>query len=81
MFVQPLNGTCVFLPRLSNNPHDYTCIKAGRIGDDLAKVIVVGLFQLILNQHRFPGQLIFADDIAAITAYKLFSLNVCQRKI
>ena len=44
-------------------------------------MIVVRLLKLVLDQHRFPGQLIFADDIAAIAADKLFGLHIGQGQI
>ena len=49
MLVEPLNSARVFFTLFRDAPNDYAYIQTGGIGDDLAKMIVVGLLQLVFN--------------------------------
>ena len=64
MRVQPFDGLRVFLTSTLHNPYDASGFFSGCVRNDLAKMLVVGLFKLILDDDR-------------LSVFQLFSKNIC----
>ena len=55
MLVQPFDGLPVFITSSLNNPYHHRSVLAGGVGNDLAKVVVVCVLQLVLNDDLTSG--------------------------
>lgn len=44
-------------------------------------MVMIRLLQLVFNQHHFSGNLISAQNIAAIASHKFFGFNIDQRQV
>ncbi|SBO42644.1 protein of unknown function [Cyanobium sp. NIES-981] len=42
----------MWIGKLFGDPDDYLCFQACEVGQDLAKVIVIGYFKLVLYQYE-----------------------------
>ena len=55
VFIQPFNCFSVFIASSCNDPDDNFSILARSVRDDLAEVVVIGVFKLILNDDSTVG--------------------------
>lgn len=63
MLVEPLDGLTMLVSRMSNDPNNNLSPLAGGISDDLAKVIVVGVLELVLDDDLAPGPNLLRVDV------------------
>ncbi len=76
MFVKPFNCSLMFFPNITDNPNDYFCIVARRIGDDFTKMIVVSIFKLIFNNNFSARAFFFRQNIDFEVSNICF--NLCE---
>lgn len=70
MLIEPLDSLTMFVARPLDNPDDNLGIFPGRIGDDLAQMIVVGIFKLIFNNNFSAGSFLTGINIRAEIPYR-----------
>lgn len=51
VLVEPFYGLSVLVAGARDHPHDHFGAFPGGVGDDLAQVVVVGVFELVLDDH------------------------------
>ena len=61
----------MFGPKGGGDPHDGGGIGAGRIGQDLPEVQVVGRFELVLDDYYLSGCLVATHQLKAEPAYRM----------
>ena len=69
--IQPIDRGAVFKPEAGGHPNDRRWFGAGRIGDDLAEVRVVGQLQLVLDNDDLAGRLVISDEVQAEATNRL----------
>ena len=77
--VQPVNRRTVFVGKPLRNPHHHAPIQPSRVGQQLAKVLVVGRLQLVLDKHS-PTFVVSADDVGTIRPDAVFGALDLKRK-
>ena len=65
MLVEPLYCLTMLVSRLRHDPDDETRSLAGRIGDDLAEVVVVRGLELVLDYYLPAGTGFLGEDVSA----------------
>ena len=61
--VQPAHGRPVRLLEARRDPDDGLRLYAGKVGEDLAQMVMVRVRQLVLDQHAAAVRGIYGDDV------------------
>ena len=75
MFVKPSDGLLVFFSSVSHEPNDELGFVSCRISDELTEMVVVGHFELILNNDFPAGVFLLRKYVHIIPANIGFYLN------
>ena len=79
VFIEPIDGAAMFFSRLWRNPNGPVGVKVGEVGQDLAEVVVVGLFELVLDDHLAPHPIV-AVEVETERAYALLRSSMVTSK-
>ena len=68
----------MLVAKFTRQPYDYICVESGSIRQQLAKVVVVGGLQLVLNDNWSVSVEVGSENIQRIPAYVGFPLSQFQ---
>lgn len=69
MLVEPLDGLTVLVAGASHHPYDDLGALASGVSDYFAKVVVVGVLELVLDDHLAPGAGLLRVDVHVERTY------------
>src|SRR5690349_1332619 len=73
--VEPIKGLTMFLAEFARDPNNNPRFKARGIGDDLAKVGMVGGLELVLNDYDTITTEVSSDDVTGKVSYRSLGLG------
>ena len=81
--VEPMQGVGELPPELGRDPHRDVGIEPGRVGEQLAEMLEVARFQLVLDRHQHVAAVLAArlrQDVEGVRADRRLLTDLLQRQ-
>ncbi len=73
--IEPVQRLPVFLSEFAGNPYNYTGLEACSVGYQLSKMRVVGLIELVFDDHALVTAQISGQNVHGKITYSLLTPN------